>query len=215
MRVDPLSHLYWGPSYTAAEIKQVLDNCKAHYQWYDSDAQRLQRVENLLQSGKIVGWYQGATEFGPRALGNRSLLASPWAPFVKENLNEYVKHREPFRPFAIAVAEEDAPQYFDAPTSARFMTSLGRVRASARKLFEDFVLPGERVRLQVVERQSNPLFWQLLNYFGKNAPAPCLVNTSFNLFGEPLVTRPREAMRSYFCSGIDALTIGNFILEKR
>lgn len=208
-------HLYWGPSYTSEEIKKVLDNCKALYHWCDTDAQKIDRVVGLMRAGKIVAWYQGATEFGPRALGNRSLLASPWAPFVIENLNEYIKRRESFRPFAIAVAEDDAAQYFESSAPAYFLASLGRVRPSARKLFEDFALPGGKVRLHVVERQSNPLLYRLLKRFGEHAPAPCLVNTSFNLFGEPLVTRPREAVRSYFCSGIDALMIGNFVLEKR
>ncbi len=213
-RAEPLSHVYWGPSYTGQEIKAVLDNCKALYHWCDTEEQKLENMIRLLEAGKIVAWYQGATEFGPRALGNRSLVASPWALYVKENLNDFIKHREPFRPFAVAVPEEDASRYFDWSPAARFMSSMGRARPEFRALLEGFLLPGAWIRLHVVERQSNPLFWRLLKRFGERAPAPCLVNTSFNLFGEPLVTRPREAVRSYFCSGIDALGIGNFLLEK-
>src|SRR5579872_3061128 len=123
-RTTPLSHLYLGPSYSNEDIKKVLDNCKAAYRWLDSDAQRISETVKLLLSGKIVAWFQGAAEFGPRALGNRSLLASPWAPYVRENLNDYVKHRESFRPFALAITDEDCQKFFDAPISARFMASM-------------------------------------------------------------------------------------------
>jgi carbamoyltransferase len=213
-RIAPTSHVYWGPAYSSDEIKQVLDNCKATYHWANSDAEKIQEALRLLRAGKIVAWCQGAAEFGPRALGNRSLLASPWAPFVKENLNDFVKHRESFRPFALAVPEEDAGRFFEATRAARFMASMGVVKPEARALLKEFILPGNLVRLHVVERAPNPLFWQLLKNAGENAPAPILVNTSFNLFGEPLVITPRDAVRSYFCSGTDALVIGNFILTK-
>ena len=161
-----------------------------------------------------MAWYQGSAEFGPRALGNRSLFASPWADYVKENLNEYVKHREAFRPFALSVQSERAAEFFDASDCARFMATLGRARPQARRLLESFLLPGGRVRLHVVEKAVNPGLWRLLEMLGQNAPAPILVNTSFNLFGEPLVISPREAVRSYFCSGIDSLVIGSFSLAK-
>ena len=213
-RVAPMAHLYWGPGYSNDEIKQVLDNCKASYRWANSDAEKIQEALRLLRAGKIVGWCQGNAEFGPRAMGNRSLLAAPWAPFVKENLNDYVKHRESFRPFALAVPEEDAPRFFEATRATRFMASMGVVKPEARALLKDFILPGNLVRLHVVEREANPQFWRLLKQSAENAPAPILVNTSFNLFGEPLVITPRDAVRSYFCSGTDALVIGNFVLSK-
>ncbi len=213
-RVAPMAHLYWGPAYSNDEIKQVLDNCKASYRWADSDAEKIQEALRLLRAGKIVGWCQGNAEFGPRALGNRSLLASPWAPFVKENLNDYVKHRESFRPFALAIPEENAGQFFESTRASRFMASMGVVKPEARELLREFTLPGNLTRLHVVERAANPLFWQLLKHSGENSPAPILVNTSFNLFGEPLVITPRDAVRSYFCSGTDALVLGNFVLSK-
>jgi carbamoyltransferase len=213
-RTEALTRLDWGPSYSNEEIKQVLDNCKAGYRWMNSDAERLDETLRLLQAGRIVGWFQGAAEFGPRALGNRSLLASPFASYVKENLNEYVKHRESFRPFALAVTEEDCARYFDCTPLGRFLVTLGRVRAEHLPLLEGFLLPGNRARVQIVPRDVNPLLWALLKRFGEKAPAPLLVNTSFNLFGEPLVVTPRDAVRSYFCSGTDALVIGNFVLSK-
>ena len=213
-RQAPMDHVYWGPSFSNQEIKNVLDNCKVRYRFHNSDDQKLEETLRWLHAGKIVAWYQGSAEFGPRALGNRSLLASPWAPYVKENLNEYVKHRESFRPFALSVPAERAAEFFDASPCARFMTTLGRAKPEARPLLESFLLPGDRVRLHAVERATNPALWRLLELLGQSAPAPILVNTSFNLFGEPLVISPREAVRSYFCSGIDALVIGSFSLTK-
>ena len=213
-RRPAVERLDWGPSYNNQEIKQVLDNCKARYRFHAVDDQNLEETIQLLAAGKIVGWFHGAAEFGPRALGNRSLLASPWAPYVKENLNEFVKHREGFRPFAISVPTERAGQYFDYSACARFMGTLGIAKPEATSLLDGFLLPGGRVRLHVVERAANPLLWSLLERFGKFASAPMLVNTSFNLFGEPLVVSPRDAVRSYFCSGVDALVIGSFSLAK-
>jgi carbamoyltransferase len=208
-------HVYLGPSYPNEEIKKVLDNCKATYRWIASDHQVVHEVVKLLAAGKIVGWFQGAAEFGPRALGNRSLLASPWAPYVKENLNDYVKHREPFRPFALSVPEEDAPKYFEEPTCAtEFMATVGRLKLEHSELLSAHALPGGRVRLHMVRREANSLYWSLLKAFGEHARAPILLNASFNLFGEPLVVSPRDAVRSYFCSGVDALLIGNFLLVK-
>ena len=218
-RLAPMPAPYWGPAYSNAEIKSVLDNCKATYRWCDSEERKLAETVRLLQGGKIVAWFQGAAEFGPRALGNRSLLASPWAPYVKENLNDYVKHRESFRPFALAIPEECCAEYFHCSANGRFLTTMATANDKGRKLLADlppgFLLSGNRVRLHVVRSTDNPLFWKLLNDSGNNAPAPILVNTSFNLFGEPLVVTPRDAVRSYFCSGADALVAGNFLLEKR
>ncbi len=212
-RMSPASHAYWGPACSRSEIKDVLDNCKARYALQTTEERKLDAALQLLESGKILGWFQGAAEFGPRALGNRSLLASPWAPYVRENLNDFIKHREWFRPFAVAVPEEDCERYFESSHLCHSMNSLATAR-HANVLPEGFLLPGNLVRLHVVQQQSNPLFWRLLKRFGERAPAPLLVNTSFNLFGEPLVVKPRDAVRSYFCSGIDALVMDNFLLSK-
>lgn len=208
------SPAYLGPNFTNEEIKAVLDNCKANYRWLSSQDEIIRNAIKLLLSGKIVGWFQGRAEFGPRALGNRSLLASPWASYVKENLNDYVKHREPFRPFALSISEEDAGKYFEPPRSAELMASMSKLRAEGASLLSSFAVCGNLVRLHVVKREVNPLYWSLLKSFGNQAPAPVLVNASFNLFGEPLVVSPRDAVRSYFCSGTDALIIGSFMLSK-
>ena len=207
-------YLYSGPSCSRSEVKDVFDTCKARYSLQTTVDRKLDATLELLQSGKIVGWFQGAAEFGPRALGNRSLLASPWAPYVKENLNDYIKHREWFRPFAVSVPEEDCARYFECSALCQSMSSLARVKPASNILPEGFVLAGNLVRLHVVQQKGNPVLWRLLKRFGERAPAPLLVNTSFNLLGEPMVARPRDAVRSYFCSGIDALVIDNFVIAK-
>lgn len=209
---------YWGPEFSNDAVKSVLDNCKASYKWCDSEEAKVGETVRMLHAGKIVAWYQGAAEFGPRALGNRSLLASPWSPYVKENLNDYVKHRESFRPFALAMPEEDCAQYFDHTPNARYLTTMARAKEAGKKLLAGlppgFLLKGNIVRLHAVSSGDNPLLWKLLKRSGENSPAPILVNTSFNLFGEPLVVKPRDAVRSYFCSGADVLVAGNFLLKK-
>jgi carbamoyltransferase len=209
----------WGPSYSNQEIKEVLDNCKATYHFSDTDTHKIDTAAHLLRAGKIIGWFQGAAEFGPRALGHRSLLASPWAEYVTENLNDYVKHREAFRPFALSIPAEDAPRYFQASPNARFLTTMAVAtdegRAVLGALPRGFLLPGNLVRLHVVREADNPIFHKLLKRCGENSPAPMLVNASFNLFGEPLVLTPRDAVRSYFCSGVDALIAGSFLLQKK
>jgi carbamoyltransferase len=217
-QTEPANCPFWGPAYSNAQIKSVLDNCKATYRWLESDDLRLAETVKLLQAGKIVALFQREAEFGPRALGNRSLLASPWAPYIKENLNDFVKHREPFRPFALAIPEEDCGDLFHASPNARFLTTMARANKKGRfllqRLPDGFLLRDDFVRLQVVRESDNPFLWKLLRRSGENAPAPMLINTSFNLFGEPLVVSPRDAVRSYFCSGTDALMMGNFLLVK-
>ncbi len=218
-RVAPMTSPYWGPTYSNEEIKQVLDNCKAHYRWYDSEERQIEEAVQLLCAGKIVAWFQGAAEFGPRALGHRSLFASPYAEYVQENLNDYVKHRESFRPFALAIPEENCAEYFECSENSRFMTTMATAKEKTRKLLESaassFVSREGLTRLQVVTSEQNPMLWKLLKRMGEKGPAPMLVNTSFNLFGEPLVITPRDAVRSYYCSGVDALVVGSFLLTKR
>ena len=205
---------YWGPAYSRHEIKDMLDNCKARFSFQVMRDRQTDQAVQLLLAGKIIGWFQGPAEFGPRALGNRSVLASPWAPYVKENLNDFIKHREWFRPFAVSVPVEDAARYFECSALCENMNSLARVRADVEGLPEGFVLPGGLVRLHTVSKEANPSLWDLLKRFGLRAPAPMLINTSFNLFGEPLVVSPLDAIRSYACSGIDALLMDNFLLTK-
>jgi len=211
---EPLSHLYLGPKFEEAEIKAVLDNCKTVYRYLPSEKELIDEAVRLLHEGSVVGWYQGRLEFGHRALGNRSILASPFSPYVMENLNKYVKHREDFHPFGLSIPAERASDFFDCTDNCRFMSSVGRLKTGVRDL-ERFAFNRDAVRVHTVDRRVNPRFSALLGKFGETAPAPILVNTSFNLFGEPLVCDPREAIRSFYCSGIDALVMGNFLVVKR
>jgi carbamoyltransferase len=209
----PLASLALGPEPTSQEIKAVLDNCKIVYKYPSGEDQLIEETVRLLDRGKIVAWCQGRSEFGHRALGNRSLLASPFNEYVLDNVNQFIKHREEFHPFALSVPAERAHEFFDCGPNCRFMASLGDLKNPIAGL-ERFSFNGTAVRVHTVEKQSNPLFWKLLHKFGESAPAPILVNTSFNLFGEPLVTDPRSAVRSFYCAGIDALAVGPFLVVK-
>jgi len=209
----PLTSLALGMQASSQEMKAVLDNCKISYRYLSSEDQSIEEAVHLLQRDKIVAWCQGRTEFGHRALGNRSLLASPFSEYVVENVNQFIKHREGFHPFALSVPAERAAEYFEASPNCRFMASLGKLTRPVAGL-ERFAFHGNAMRVHTVEKHANPLFWKLLHKFGESAPAPILVNTSFNLFGEPLVTDPRGAVRSFYCAGVDALALGPFLLVK-
>ncbi len=206
--------LLLGPSYGVDEIKQVLENCKLDFSYLRSTDDVLSRAVSLLGDHKIVAWMQGRMEFGPRALGNRSILASPLDPYSTENLNIFIKHREPFRKFAASVPAELAAEYFDAGPNARTIATVGRVRAPHKKTFAPAILGEDLVRVHTVDESENPLFHRLLHEAGKATGLPVLYNTSFNLFGDPLVSTPRDAVRSFYSSGIDVLFVGNFLLEK-
>jgi carbamoyltransferase len=153
-------------------------------------------------------------EFGPRALGNRSILASPLNAYSTENLNRYIKHRESFRKFAASVPAELAAEYFETGPNSRTLASVARVKPAHRQTFAAALLGGDLIRVHTVRRDDNPLYWNLLHAAGKSSGLPVLYNTSFNLFGEPLVCSPRDAVRSFFSSGIDALFVGSFLLQK-
>jgi len=209
-----LQSLFLGPGYGAEEIKQVLENCKLRFEYLRWTDDMLARAVRMLGEHKILAWMQGRMEFGPRALGNRSILASPLDPYSTENLNVFIKHREPFRKFAASVPAEEASEYFETGPNARYLATLGRVRPKHRKTFEAAILGEDMIRAHVVAEKDNPLYHRLLREAGKATGLPVLYNTSFNLFGDPLVSAPREAVRSFYSSGIDALFVGNFLLEK-
>jgi carbamoyltransferase len=208
-----LKTLALGPELGSQNIKAVLDNCKIIYKYTSGEDHLISECVKILASDKIVAWCQGRTEFGHRALGNRSILASPFSEYVIDNVNQYIKHRADFHPFALSVPAERAHEFFDASPNCRFMASLAKLRSNIEGL-EQFAFNNRDVRVHTVEKESNPSFWRLLQKFGESAPAPILVNTSFNLFGEPLVSDPREAVRSFYCSGIDALALGSFLVVK-
>ncbi|MBO0859525.1 MAG: carbamoyltransferase, partial [Chloracidobacterium sp.] len=214
-RPEVLENVFLGPEYSDHEVKPVLDNCKLAYRYIVSEDKLLDEVSRLLYQGNIVAWFQGRAEFGPRSLGARSILATPLLVHMKENLNLFVKHRESSRPFAVSVPEERAEEVFEkcSPLS-RFLLSVSRVRNDKRHLIPAGWFSDGLARVHTVSRKTSPLFWLLLNKFGEKTGVPVLVNTSFNLFGEPIVCTPREAVRGYYCSGIDALIINHFLIQK-
>ncbi len=210
----PMENLFLGPSFESEEIKQVLENCKLRMRYLMTDTEVIAMAVQRLADNQILAWFQGRTEFGPRALGNRSILASPLNPYSTENLNVYIKRREQFRKFAASVPEESADEYFETSAAARHLATVSRVKPAHKKTFEAALLDGERIRVHVVRKSDNRLYWELLQQAGSVSGLPVLYNTSFNLFGEPLVNGPRAALRSFYSSGIDSMFVGRFLLEK-
>lgn len=209
----PLLSASLGPAFSGQEIKDILDNCRLHYR-HLAMPQLIQVVAELLAEGSFVGWFQGAAEFGPRALGNRSILAAPRDNWVKENLNAYTKRRERFRPLAASVTEEAAPRYFQIqwPAAAAYLATTARVKDPGS--IPGLAFAEDRARIHVVSRAANKHYHELLSRVGQLTGHPILINTSFNEPGAPLAATPGEALRVFYSSGVDALAIGNFLLQK-
>lgn len=213
-RVYEMEHAFLGPSFNDDAIKEVLDNCKLAYEYCLTEDKLTGEVARQLAQGKIVGWFRGAMEFGPRSLGARSILASPTTEMMRDNLNTFIKHREEFRPFCAAVPEERTEEYFEASALNTFLQGVSRIKEGKQQLIPAAVFGDGLVRVHSVSRKTNGSFWKLLTKFGEASGVPVLLNTSFNLFGEPVVSTPREAVRGFYCSGIDCLAIGNFLIKK-
>lgn len=207
-----MEHAYWGPEYPNDAIEAVLKEAKVPYE-------RCPAIEDevaaRLAQGQIVGWFQGRLEFGPRALGNRSILANPALAEMKDRINRDVKHREPWRPFAPAILEEYAAEYFEGARPSPFMLLTFTVKPAKRRDIEAAVHVDQTARVQTVSRKSNPRFYRLIERFGQLTGVPAVLNTSFNDKGEPLVADPRDAIRTFYGTGLDALAIGDFLLSKR
>jgi carbamoyltransferase len=212
-----MAHAYLGPAYSDEAIEELLRWAKLSYRRLDDARDIAESTARILAAGGIVGWYQGRMEFGPRALGARSILASPIDPQMQARLNE-LKDREDFRPVAPAVPQEELARWF-APAAANG-------GASPFMLFVYDVAPGqgERIpsachtdhtaRVQTVSADTNPRFHALLQAFGRLTGVPVLVNTSFNVRGEPIVCTPRAAIEAFFSTPLDALVIGPFVVRK-
>ena len=206
-----MEHAYLGPSFTDAEIRQVLGERKLTYRQVPDPAEA---AAELLAQGRITGWFQGRAEVGPRALGNRSILADPRPDHMKDTINAEVKHREAFRPFAPSVLAEEAPTWFEPVAPSPFMLLCLPVRPERRHEVPAITHIDGTGRLQTVTEAANPLFRRLIEAFYRRTGVPMVLNTSFNDQGEPIVSSPGEALRTYFSTGLDALVIGNYVLEK-
>ena len=209
-----LHDLCLGPGYTAEQVKKVLENCKLRFHYLMTTDELLARAVRDLEGEKIIAWMQGRMEFGPRALGNRSILADPRRPEMKDILNRRIKHREIFRPFAPSITEEATPEYFDRSHPSPFMTFAYSVRPEKRDVIPAPTHVDGTARLQTVSRTSNPLYWKLLNAVGAETGVPVVLNTSFN-DNEPIVNRPEEALDCFNRTQMDVLVLGNFVLERK
>lgn len=209
-----LGNLCLGPEYSVEESKKVLENCKLRFRYLLTTSEIISNAVELIGENRIVAWMQGRMEFGARALGNRSILASPLNQYSTENLNVFIKHREPYRKFAASVPAEIAGEYFEVGGNARFLATVGKVRPAYKTTFASATLGEDLIRVHTVTQEDNPLYHRLLLAAGEATGLPVLFNTSFNLFADPLVCSPRDAVRSFYSSGIDALFVGNFLMQK-
>ena len=215
-----LEHSYWGQEYTEEEIAESLETCGMPFERIEDDEALLDRVVDDLTGGKVVGWFQGRFEWGPRALGNRSILADPRRQEMKEIVNRKIKFREPFRPFAPVVLEDQAEAFFDGfsePSkqyAARFMLFVWPLTDARRDSMQAVDHMGTG-RLQTIRREWNPRYHRVVEKFGEATGVPVLMNTSFNLRGEAIVNTPENALDTFRRSGIDTLVMEHFLIRKR
>jgi len=205
-----MEHAYWGPNYSDQEITSFLKWAKVPFKKMDDIATT---TADLLADNKIIGWFQGRMEFGPRALGARSILASPIDPGMQKKLNE-VKDREDFRPVAPVVLEEDAPEWFIGAKKSPFMLFVHQVAEDKATQIPAVKHIDGTARIQTVNQAQHPLYYQLLKAFKAKTGVPILVNTSFNTLGKPIVCSPRDAVECFWSSPFDALIIGSYLITK-
>lgn len=203
---------FLGPSYSAEEIKATLDNCKLTYEWA-SETDTIAIVVEALQKGRLVAWFDGPMEWGPRALGARSIVASPFAPYALDNLNRFLKQRDTWRGYALSGLDTAVREHFDGPEASPFMECDYVPRDRSRF---GHILPGPHatVRVHTVGSDAPSRFRTLLHAFGEAVGIPIVVNTSFNGFREPIVCSPRDGVRVFFGTGIDTLVFGQFVVNK-
>jgi len=214
-----MRHAHWGRSNSDAEIGDFLKRSGIPFQHFEDDDELLDHVVLGLMQGKVVGWSQGRFEWGPRALGNRSILADPRNPEMKDIVNAKIKFREPYRPFAPSVLAESAEKYFDLARAqchhpARYMLYVAPVKESQRSTLPAITHVDGTARLQTVFREQSARYYDLIERFGQATGVPVVLNTSFNLRGEPIVNTPADAFNTFSKSEMDSLVLENFLVEK-
>jgi len=212
-----MDHAYWGPGYTREEIRRAIDSnglgqngCRIEEL---AEENLMQRTAAIVADGKILGWFQGRAEWGPRALGNRSIVADPRRPEMKEILNQRIKHREIFRPFAPSILAESTGEWFEKSHPSPFMTLAYSVRPEKRDKIPAPTHVDGTGRLQTVTREANPRYWSLIKAFDRLTGVPVVLNTSFN-DNEPIVCRPEEALDCFQRTQMDALVLGDFLITR-
>ncbi|MGN3961198.1 carbamoyltransferase family protein [Burkholderia gladioli] len=204
-------HPYIGTEHTNTAIEHALRQSKLVYRQSEDVCRDTAR---LLREGKIVAWFQGKMEFGPRSLGGRSILADPTLPQMKDKINAEVKHREAFRPFAPSVASEDVSHYFDFDGESPFMLMVCDVLPEKQHLLPAITHVDGTARLQTVTPQASERYHRLIKEFEKLSGVPVVLNTSFNIMDQPIIESPIDAIRCFFSTGLDALVMGDFIVDK-
>jgi carbamoyltransferase len=207
-----MRHVYYGTEYSPSEIRSVLDATGVNYHCLD-EAALLTRTAEEIANGQILGWYQGRMEFGPRALGNRSILADPRRKEMKDTLNSRIKYRESFRPFCPSILSESVSEYFENDYSSPFMVMAYKIKAHQRERIAAVVHNDGTGRLQTVEKDVNPLYWKLIKRFSEISGVPVLLNTSFNE-NEPIVDTPHQALDCFLRTQMDVLVMGPYLLLK-
>ncbi len=212
-----MNHAYWGPAFSQDEVRDALDAAGATYEECATDDELVDATAQRIAAGEVIGWFQGRLEFGPRALGARSLLADPRRADMKDIINAKVKFREAFRPFAPAVLKERAHEFFEMPAGmeAPFMLLVPKVRPAAREKIPAVTHQDGTGRVQTVTAETNPLYYGVIKRFGELTGVPVVINTSFNVRGEPIVCTPADAYRTFVNTGIDTLVIGRCIVSEK
>ena len=205
------NNVYVGPEYSNEKIEEFLKLYIIPYEKFEHD-QLLKKTVELILKQKVVGWYQGRMEWGPRALGNRSILGDPRSEKMKDILNEKIKHREKFRPFAPSILEEYTSEYFDIDISSPYMLLVAKVKKP--EVIPAITHIDGTGRLQTVSKKSNPLYYNLINEFFNQTGVPVLINTSMNVRGEPIVNTPEHAFSMLLKTDMDAIVMGNYLIQK-
>ena len=231
---DLMKGSYLGPYFSNKEIIITNKQYKAVFEYYESFDQLSKKVSHLISEGKIIGWFQGRSEFGPRALGNRSILADPRNTKMQKKLNLKIKYREGFRPFAPSVLEEDYDMFFNGKIISPYMLMVKKIKKeiktslpnnyislnywkklyTKRSLLQSITHVDFSARIQTVNKETNPRYWKLINEFKKITKVGVLINTSFNVRGEPIVNSPEDAFKCFMNTDMDYLVIENFIYKK-
>jgi carbamoyltransferase len=211
-RIEPMWHSYFGAKFSDEEVEEYLNSQNIKYEKY-TDEELNEKVTDCLINAGVIGWFQGRAEFGPRALGHRSIICDPTRDDAKELINAKIKRREPFRPFAPSILKEYVPEYFEKTDNVPFMEKVFQFKEAKKDKLKAVVHVDGSGRLQSVDKNISPKYYSLIHKFYEKTGTPILLNTSFNE-NEPIVNTPAEAYACFTRTSMDMLVIGNIVIEK-